>query len=413
MSADLLRTPAPFVDAGRKMVFVDFVEAHYEIIIDVATQKATAKTLVDFLQPIQGVSPGHPLFDLLPEVTSALLDGAPVTVVDVESPSGKGIYRCLSEPIAPGPHRLEIAHSLDGVVVFSGGTARLHFDFSDLEERGFLEQYLPTSFEYDHYAMSLEIQILNAVEPYKLFANGEITSPEQNKWSVKFPSYFNCSCPYVDVLLATEVFERQFDYARAGETLPVTLYGSRDFNDTQIQEMQDLVTAALATLEGDFGPFPHPRLLVNLNFGNNMEYAGAITSKAHKETVCHELNHNYFARCILPADGNAGWMDEAIASWYELEHLPLTELEPDSANLCNRSVYLRRTDGGSNSVGVEFLRHLDFLLTAKGGLRAFLRAYFEQRQRQSVSAQDFRRLIELHFGQALPDALWAKISTSG
>lgn len=61
-----------------------------------------------------------------------------------------------------------------------------------------------------------------------------------------------------------------------------------------------------------------------------MECAGAtVTRLAHLE---HELNHSYFGRCVMPANGAAGWVDEGIATWIDappsierFDQLPVTE----------------------------------------------------------------------------------------
>ena len=71
----------------------------------------------------------------------------------------------------------------------------------------------------------------------------------------------------------------------------------------------------LHDLESAFGPLPHGSVTV-LARGTRpkaMEYAGAAAT--HIGALRHELDHSNFARSIMPANGNAGWIDEALATW--------------------------------------------------------------------------------------------------
>ena len=44
-----------------------------------------------------------------------------------------------------------------------------------------------------------------------------------------------------------------------------------------------------------------------------MEHCGAtITSMS---ALAHEITHSWFARGVMPANGNAGWIDEGTARW--------------------------------------------------------------------------------------------------
>ena len=72
-------------------------------------------------------------------------------------------------------------------------------------------------------------------------------------------------------------------------------------------------------LESNFGPFPHDSVTIFAKPGagrGGMEYAGATATTLG--SLRHELNHSYFARSAVPVNGNAGWIDEAIAEWEEL-----------------------------------------------------------------------------------------------
>ena len=68
-------------------------------------------------------------------------------------------------------------------------------------------------------------------------------------------------------------------------------------------------------LEQTYGPYPHEALLIYCtgNISGGMEYAGATMTSL--EALGHEITHSWFARGVMPANGNAGWIDEAIARW--------------------------------------------------------------------------------------------------
>ena len=133
----------------------------------------------------------------------------------------------------------------------------------------------------------------------------------------------------------------------------------------------------LHDLESAFGPFPHGSV-TDLARGTRpraMEYAGAAAT--HIGALRHELDHSNFARSIMPANGNAGWIDEAIATWGDSGYLP-SEKEPENGvNMGARSPYDRTTSRASYRVGSRFLAHPDHdsreRRGPKRGLKSFLR----------------------------------------
>ena len=100
----------------------------------------------------------------------------------------------------------------------------------------------------------------------------------------------------------------------------------------------------------------------------------------------------------MPVNGNAGWIDEAIAEWEEVEYDPSKDPPKSPANLGNRSEYIRTTHGDAYSVGPAFLAHLDYVLRQRSdpdhGLKAFLAVYAQQKRHQSVTVKEFQELVE-------------------
>jgi hypothetical protein len=130
-----------------------------------------------------------------------------------------------------------------------------------------------------------------------------------------------------------------------------------------------------------------------------MEYAGATTTDLG--SLRHELDHSYFARSITPANGDAGWIDEAIASWGDAGYPRSVAPPGGGANMGARSPYIRETHTSAYTLGRDFLKHLDHLLRDVGGLKRFLATYAERKRHSSVTAVEFQRLVEGFLGSPL------------
>ena len=127
-----------------------------------------------------------------------------------------------------------------------------------------------------------------------------------------------------------------------------------------------------------------------------MEYAGA--TKTTLASLRHELDHSYFGRSILPVNGNAAWIDEAIALWGDTGYEP-SDIPPEAGtNLGNRSEYVAETHGAVYSLGSAFMAHLDHVLRQTGdpeiGLKAFLVEYAGKKRHQTVTVEEFQKMIE-------------------
>ena len=97
-------------------------------------------------------------------------------------------------------------------------------------------------------------------------------------------------------------------------------------------------------------------------------------------------------------DGDASWIDEAIAKWGDCGY-PRRESPPDrKVNMGKRSQYVRTTSDEAYSTGRDFLAHLDHVLRDHGGLKKFLAEYAKQKRHQSVTAKEFQELVEKFYG---------------
>jgi hypothetical protein len=112
--------------------------------------------------------------------------------------------------------------------------------------------------------------------------------------------------------------------------------------------------------------------------------------------------HSYFARGVMPANGNAGWMDEALASWRDKGYLQLDTLSGVS-QMSSHPYYTRTTDRLAYSFGEKFMRLLDFKLQSSGGLKPFLRHMIANRLFDPLSIQDYIEEMESFFGTSLSE----------
>jgi hypothetical protein len=153
----------------------------------------------------------------------------------------------------------------------------------------------------------------------------------------------------------------------------------------------------LAQLEELFGPYPHESMVIRIDGKQGgMEYAGAAVSGANESTLEHEILHSWFARCVMPASGNDGWIDEAIATWAQKNFLRAKDAEPTwyAKAITGFSPYTRATPTESFAGGAALLERLDYVFRDQGGLLAQLREFFAEYKYQTVSTETFRDFMQ-------------------
>lgn len=408
---DLAYAPPSFTNAaGERVVFVDFTEAEYDLEFDTRGRTAVANSTIRF----ESDEEGHPALCLWQPVSSATLDGELIDIRTERAPDGAVEFRSLSRSVPRGTYTLSVRSDLsesgprgDSPVLWLAGPDRLHclFDMSDLSRDGrFLDAYLPSNYEYDHFRMTFRARVVNSPAEHHVFTNGAVTGIGRNEWRIEFPPHFTTSSPWLHLGAADEyrLLTSTFS-SRDGRALPVLVYTTTYLTDLSLETFRDATLAALSSLESDFGSFPHPSVTVFATGNGNggMEYAGATTSEL--AVLRHELDHSYFARCVTPANGDAGWIDEAIAQWGDAGY-PRSPTRPArGANMGARSPYIRATDGTAYTIGRDFLAHLDHVLRDRGGLKRFLAGYAVQKRHASVTAAEFQRLVEGFLGASLAE----------
>ena len=374
-------------------VFVDFKEAKSTITYDLETYTVSAETKIDFYQPTDG----HPIFDLIPSINEFTIDGGRADATSKFLPEEVSRAMVVSQTISQGNHQMVIKNNIDRLVSFNSynKSVRSAFWMSDLSDRRYLERYLPTNLEYDQYQNTFEIKITNTTKEHIIYANGNIREIGFNHFEITFPEYYTSSSIYFHLVEKGAHPETRFNYTSIdGRTIPVTIY-----TDSNIQAFKDDTLRILAELEKDYGPWPHEFAVIYGAGMGGMEYAGA--TRTSLRALGHELHHGYFARNMMPSRGNAGWVDEALASWRDNGYPRASVGALQYSKMGGHSIYKRTTDTDAYSKGARLMAYFNYRLEEKGGLRPFLKKYFAKYKNQAFLTSTFKTELEAHLGQQL------------
>jgi hypothetical protein len=294
-------------------------------------------------------------------------------------------------------HILELAWKLESnAIEFTEDQGiRVHLGMSDLTDRNYSEKYVPANLEFDRYKMRYFIRVTGARRPLHVMANGDIKRLSDQTYQVVFPHYFTTSCPFIDVtdfslaILNTE-------YSGMLKKFPVQIYATKENRDL-IVEAKRKTFKTLEELEKDYGAFAHPRFIgfIRGRKGGGMEYAGATSTSMG--ALAHEITHSWFARGVLPADGNAGWVDEATASWRDQGYPRPHEIKlRNPVNLAGFSNYRRFTPREAYGEGSQLLGELDHFLAKDGGLKPILAKWYQAKMRKVFQTPEFLAFIQKH-----------------
>ena len=408
---NLRYAPPSFLnDLDQRVIFVEFLNAQYWIQFDPTISEATVHSNITFNSDTEGFA----AVSLNQPVTSATLDDQDVELQDQDSPDKMASFKILSQSVSPGTHVLTVRSSLSEKgpygfpITWLSHPARVDctFNMSDRKRDGsYLEAFLPSNYCFDQFHMSFSVAVLNSSKPHSIFSNGSVSTDAPGYWKVDFPKYFNSSCPWFHLGPSDEYESLQGEFSTShGKTVPIFIYTkasprSHSLLNTFLKYSLNI----LKELESDFGAFPHPTLTIfaveDRDFA--MEYAGAAATDL--TALRHELNHSFFARGILPANGDAGWIDEAIATWADHGYPRSEILRIPKVNMGSRSKYIRTTSPAAYTVGRDFISHLDYVLRERGGLIPFLETYATQKRYQPITTEEFQELIEKFYGASLKD----------
>ena len=381
------QAPPSFTYKQDQAVFIDFDDASYDISYDFSNKKVSVNTLISFTAS----KAGYPIFDLVASPSEVILDGQNTYTETIKDPDQQTTLRIIQQTIAPGRHQLQLKHFITTNVVFGAAGLASGFWTSDLNDRRYLEQYLPTNLEFDQYKMYVRVNVLGAEGlPHVLKTNGNVTQIAENSFEVVFPKFYTASSVFFHLFPAKNSGNNvQFYYPSIdGRLIPVDIYTTYNTEEFVVSTKK-----ILAELEADYGPFPHDQVII---YGNSpsggMEYSGATATSL--SALGHELFHSYHARALMPANGNAGWMDEAIARWRDNKYPFLAKLNFESTQLAGHSVWSRMTDRMAYTEGSAFLSLIAYRMNEKGlSLKLFFKDYFQTYKYTTVTTPLFQAEI--------------------
>lgn len=397
LAGDNSFAPPPFTVDGKTATPIEVDSLALVFELDPLQRSALGNAKLLFNLP----EAGCPLLDLVPRASRVILDGQqilPERLRLVVPPDENTPLRMIDEHLPAGAHTLEIDYPLrDATVQFVNGGARLGLFMTDLDQRGYLERHAPANLEFDQLKLSIEVRLSGSTGMHQLFSNGAVSSDGNNTWRISFPDYFNCSSCYLH--LTNRSMQVREDTFTVGErVIPITVYGEQL---AQVEQALANARNVLSELDQTFGPYAHHSLLVYCtgNISGGMEYAGATMTDL--PSLGHEITHSWFARGVMPANGNAGWIDEAIARWRDQGYPRAANISKrPPVNLAGFSPYRRHTPSASYALGSRLLSELDQLFSP-GGLRPLLARLFVERKRQLLSTTSFQTFLEQQTGMSL------------
>jgi hypothetical protein len=393
--ANLHLAPPDFNLKSGRAIFIDFKKAEYFITYDMNQQRASVRTRITF----ESKNSGHPLFDLIPKPHSVKIDGKKTDEDVVQFPGGISQLRKINTEVTPGLHVLEMENEISTNMTFHPDLNAVSqaFWIRDLKDRMFLEQYIPSNFEFDQYEMILHLSFEGVEEAdQEIYTNGIVKKTSATSWTINFPHYYTVSCPYFH--MTPQGWMRRLDFTYdsiSGKQIPITVYSpwkkrTKRFKAEALRVMKELET--------DYGAWGHESFVAygTMKGTGGMEHAGATATSFG--ALDHEMLHSYFAKGVIPANGNSGWIDEAIASWRDKGYQRLPATGFSGSNLGAHSVYKRNTDDRAYALGAAFMGYLDYRLQDRGGLKAFLRGYFQAYKHQVITTEHFKNNLEFFSG---------------
>lgn len=365
--ANLDHAPKNFKIDSKKFVFVDFVKADYFLTFDVASEKATYKAVITFNQPVAG----SPIFDIIDMPSTSKVNGKIDKSIQISSPEDETKYVSTSSTLDSGFHTFEFTGNISTNTDFTSDSARSGFWMSDLTDRRYLEQYLPTNLEFDQFAMSMDVKITGTQTPHRIFTNGKLSEKSSNHFHIVYPDYFSASSVYFHLSERGRFKIKSFTHKSIdGREIPIVTYSKSSWS---LYEIEKNTLKVMKELESKFGPWGHPSLTAYIAGMGGMEHSGAtITSRS---ALGHELTHSYFARGVLPTNGNSGWLDEAVASWRDKGYKASSSPGYSSTNLAAFSDYKRTTTTKAYTEGAAFMAYINLKLN--GNLEGFLKKMYE------------------------------------
>ena len=405
-ASDLENAPPPFSLQNSLVVPMDFqdVSAAYDFNWQTRTTSGTSK--INF----EVGTAGFPMFLLNAKPTAVTLDGNTLNasdVVNVVSPHRSTTVWVLKKDLKPGDrHEMVVDFTLNqsDVTYASNGAVRCGFFMSDLDRVDFggvrfYEQYGPANFEFDRYRLSFDVKISGTNTEHVVYANGDIVALEKNRFQIDFPEYFNSSSPYFHLVDKGAFFERDRSFnSLNGQEIPAKVYAA---TSSDASRAITNTIAALSEMEKNFGATIHKKIVIysTSRFPGGMEHAGATIT--NERALSHEVSHFWFGRGMAPANGNSGWVDEAVASWRDNNYPLRTTPGSSPANLSGYSPYKRSTEEAAYKQGASLIAYLAGQAGSRDRAFGMLKDIYLNNSPKIITTESFKAELEDFFASDL------------
>jgi hypothetical protein len=396
IARDLRLAPPSFAVEGQRAVFVDFQAARTDLVFDVAAKAVRVRAEVELVQ----TEAGCPIVDLKQEVKGLVVDGKPLDpkrLRRVGVPGEDYSVTVVDAGLGPGRHTVVLEYELPhGPFLQLDPDGARFFQFAnDLLPGRFSEQFFPSNFEFDQYPHTLHLTVAGAAREHRVMTNGAVQRDADGSFTITYPPYFNTASFYLDLVdPAREVIVDRVLHGEQGD-VPVTFYGK---DSAEVAKAVATFAACFREYEAAFGPYPHPRYVARImGTEGGMEYSGAAVMCGRESTVRHEALHSWFARSVMPASGNDGWIDEAIVTWLgsgKPPSDPTGNPARGGTQLTGFTPYTRATPLEAYDAGTALMQQLDFVFREQGGIRPQLRALYAEFKNQTITTGMFEDFLQ-------------------
>jgi hypothetical protein len=351
---------------GEWLVPADINRIEAALVFDVRRQSASGLATIHF----HTAEDGWALFDLRQQVQSARLNGKPISTEAV-APIRLGAkveqsmraVRHKSRAGEPSALRLDYPVSLPNAssmgryrpaILWRDGGVHFNFGFTDLGGGRYLEAWVPANLIFDEYRFTLDLSVRGSRAKHVLITNGEARQTDGNRWHVDFPPRFTALSPMVQLHPAATM-ESASRVTAEGVTIDAHKFRTDPVN---LAHQLDTIAACLRRNSEEIGPYHHGRRYTAFLHIGGMEYDGACTSSS--DALEHEVFHSWWARGLKPASQNDGWIDEALAVYFDNggdTALPFDFDEPPVV-LCSSNRWNRATPLAAYREGYRFIQGL-------------------------------------------------------
>ncbi len=232
--------------------------------------------------------------------------------------------------------------------------------------RTFYERYLPSSLESDQFSLTIDVDLRDSgvpsiARPHRIMANGQVQETTRG-WRAKYPATSTCSSVFFHLVPDDRYYFSSSTATIAQQEIPVTVYSTRAAGQQFHDGTKERPREYLELLGAEIGFYPHRAFVAHLfPRSGGMEYSGATS--CDPGALKHEVMHSWFGRGAHPADGNAGWIDEAITYWWVDRGSPTTNpppkinemLRPTPRALARPGEYQRMTPSAAYRQGGKFI----------------------------------------------------------